>query len=76
MLIEIGAILRELCRWKEVNIIEAEVCPDHAHMLVEMPPKRMIIPCLQYEKSDKYVGSQEADCSNAGDIPHYFSVKI
>ena len=37
--IEIGAILRELCRWKGVEIIEAEVCPDHVHMLVSIPPK-------------------------------------
>lgn len=37
--LEIGAILRELCSWKEVNIIEAEVCPDHIHMLLEIPPK-------------------------------------
>lgn len=33
--VEIGKILRELCKWKGVNIIEAEVCPDHVHMLVE-----------------------------------------
>lgn len=31
---EIGAILRRLCEYKNVNIIEAEVCPDHVHMLV------------------------------------------
>ena len=37
--IEIGAILRELCRWKGITILEAEVCPDHIHMLVEIPPK-------------------------------------
>mgnify|MGYP001759459495 FL=1 len=37
--LEIGQILRELCSWKEVNIVEAEVCPDHVHMLVEIPPK-------------------------------------
>ena len=36
---EIGKILRELCNWKQVNIIEAEMCPDHVHMLVEIPPK-------------------------------------
>ena len=36
---EIGKILRELCGWKGVTIIEAEVCPDHIHMLVEIPPK-------------------------------------
>jgi len=27
--LEVGEILRELCKWKGVNIIEAEVCPDH-----------------------------------------------
>ena len=40
--LEIGAILRELCKWKGVNIIEAEVCPDHVHMLLEIPPKMSI----------------------------------
>lgn len=40
--IEIGSILRELCRWKQVNIIEAELCPDHIHMLVEIPPKMSV----------------------------------
>ena len=39
---EIGKILRELCRWKGVTIIEAEVCPDHIHMLVEIPPKMSV----------------------------------
>ena len=36
---EIGAILRSLCEWKQVEIIEAEVCPDHIHMLIKIPPK-------------------------------------
>ena len=36
---EIGKILRELCEWKGVNIVEAEVCKDHVHMLLEIPPK-------------------------------------
>ena len=36
---EIGAILRQLCEWKNVEIIEAEVCPDHVHMLVAIPLK-------------------------------------
>ena len=33
---EIGKILRKLCGWKGVNIIEAEVCPDQIHMLIEL----------------------------------------
>lgn len=36
---EIGKKLRELCKWYGVEIIEAEVCPDHIHMLVSIPPK-------------------------------------
>ena len=31
---EIGKILRQLCEWKKVTIVEAEVCPDHIHMYV------------------------------------------
>ena len=40
--LEIGAILRELCRWKGVEIIEGEVCPDHIHMLISIPPKMSV----------------------------------
>lgn len=40
--LEIGAILRELCEWKSVKIITAEVCPDHVHMLVEISPKMSV----------------------------------
>ncbi|OIP53325.1 MAG: IS200/IS605 family transposase [Fibrobacteres bacterium CG2_30_45_31] len=36
---DIGSILRQLCEWKQIHIIEAEVCPDHVHMLLEIPPK-------------------------------------
>ena len=39
---EIGAILRELCKWKGVNIIEAEICKDHIHMLLKIPPKMAV----------------------------------
>lgn len=40
--LEIGAILRELCEWKGVKIMTAEVCPDHVNMLVEIPPKMTV----------------------------------
>ena len=33
---EVGAILRQLCEWKGVNIIEAEVCIDHVHITYKM----------------------------------------
>ena len=48
--LEIGSILRELCRWKEVTIIEAEVCPNHIHMFVEIPPKLSISTFMGYLK--------------------------
>ena len=35
---DIGLILRKLCQMKKVEIIEAEACPDHIHMLVSIPP--------------------------------------
>lgn len=40
--IEIGKILRQLCEWKGVEIIEANACIDHIHMLVSIPPKMSI----------------------------------
>ena len=48
--LEIGAILRELCKWKGVNIIEAEVCPDHIHMLLEIPPKMSVSSFMGFLK--------------------------
>lgn len=47
---EIGEILRKLCEWKKVNIIEAEVCPDDIHMLVEIPPKYSVSSFMGYLK--------------------------
>ena len=47
---EIGAILRELCRRKEVEIIAAEACPDHIHMFVSIPPKVCISSFMGYLK--------------------------
>ena len=49
-----GKILRQLCEWKGVNIIEAEICPDHIHMLVEIPPKISVstfMGCLKGKSS-------------------------
>lgn len=48
--LEIGEILRDLCKWKEIAILEAEVCPDHIHMLVEIPPKISVSNFMGYLK--------------------------
>ena len=47
---DIGVILRKLCEQKGVNIIEAEVCLDHIHMLVEIPPKISVAQFMGYLK--------------------------
>ena len=47
---DIGQILRKLCEWKGVEIIEAEVCPDHIHLLVSIPPKISVSSFMGYLK--------------------------
>ena len=47
--------MRELCQWKDVNIITAEVCPDHVHMFVEIPPKLSISSFMGYLKGKSSV---------------------
>ncbi|MBB6638507.1 IS200/IS605 family transposase [Cohnella thailandensis] len=47
---EIGKILRELCERKGVEIVEAEACPDHIHMLVSIPPKLSVSQFMGYLK--------------------------
>jgi len=46
----IGEILRELCERKGVEIIEANACKDHVHMLVSIPPKLSISQFMGYLK--------------------------
>ena len=48
---DIGKILRRLCERKGVNIISAECCPDHIHMLVEIPPHMSVSSFMGYLKS-------------------------
>ena len=40
--LEIVKILKELCRWKGVEIIEGEACSDHIHILAKIPPKMSV----------------------------------
>ena len=47
---DIGRILRELCDRKGIEIIEAECCPDHIHMLVEIPPSMSVSSFVGYLK--------------------------
>ena len=47
---DVGKILRKLCEAKEVEIIEAEACPDHIHMLVSIPPHLSVAQFMGYLK--------------------------
>lgn len=47
---DIGKIIRGLCKRKGINIIEAECCMDHIHMLVEIPPKYSVAEVMGYIK--------------------------
>ena len=47
---DIGKIIRTLCEQKGVEIIEAEACPDHIHMLVSIPPKISVSAFMGYLK--------------------------
>ena len=47
---DIGKILRKLCEAKGVEIIEAEACPDHIHMLVAIPPHLSVAQFMGYLK--------------------------
>ena len=47
---DIGQIIRKLCEWKGVEIIEAEACPDHIHLLLSIPPKISISGFMGYLK--------------------------
>ena len=47
---DVGNIIPKLCEYKGVEIIEAEACPDHIHMLVSIPPKYSVSQFMGYLK--------------------------
>ena len=46
----IGKILQTLCERKGIEIIEAQLCPDHIHMLLSIPPKFSVSQIMGYLK--------------------------
>ena len=57
--VDIGAILRQLCAYKDVEIIEAHAMPDHIHMLVKIPPKISVSNFMGYLKGKSSLMSFE-----------------
>ena len=48
--VDIGKILWQLCQQKGIEIIEAELCPDHVHMMISIPPKYSVSQIMGYLK--------------------------
>jgi putative transposase len=48
--VDIGMMLRKLCEYKGIEIIEAEACKDHIHTLVSIPPKYSVAQIVGYLK--------------------------
>ena len=48
--VEIGKILRKLCEYKKIEILEANACPDHIHILISIPPKYSVSQIVGYLK--------------------------
>ena len=47
---EVREIIRDLCNWKGVTIIEGKVMPDHIHLLLSIPPKYSVSSFMGYLK--------------------------
>lgn len=50
MRMDIQKIIKDLCKWKGVEIIEGHMMPDHIHLLVEIPPKMSVSQFMGYLK--------------------------
>ena len=74
----IGEILRKLCEWKDVKIVEAECCPDHIHMLLELPPKMRVSSFMGYlkGKSSLMIYEQFGDLKFKTAIENFGAVSI
>ncbi len=49
---DIGIMLRKLCTYKGIEILEAQACNDHIHMLVSIPPKYSVAQIMWYLKGE------------------------
>ena len=71
---DIGQILRKLCEFKGVEIIEANACKDHIHMLVSIPPKISISSFMGYlkGKSSLMIFDKHANLKYKYDNRHFW----
>jgi putative transposase len=74
---DIGFILRKLCDQKGIEIIEAQACPDHIHMLISIPPKMSVSSVVGYLKGkiiQQYIQNQlkEDELADQMSIKEYY----
>ena len=72
---DVGEILRKLCAQKEVEIIEAEACPDHIHMLVSIPPHLSVAQFMGFlkGKSSLLIFDRHANLKYKYESRHFWS---
>ena len=61
---DIGQILRKLCEQKGAEIIEAQACPDHIHMLISIPPKYSVSQIMGYLDREKQFHDLRQACKS------------
>ena len=47
---DLQEIIRTLCKYKSVEIIEGDMMPDHVHLLLSIPPKTSVASFMRYLK--------------------------
>ena len=72
---DIGKILRKLCEQKGIEIIGAEACPDHIHMLISIPPKYSVSQIMGYlkEKSSLMIFDRHANLKYKYGSRHFWA---
>lgn len=58
---KVGEILRDLCRQKEIELVEGKAMPDHVHMLLSVPPKYSVAMTMGYLKGKSASRTDEAE---------------
>ena len=55
--VQIGKIIRELAKQKEVEVLEGNACPDHMHMVLKIPPKHSVAYIMGFLKGKSAIRS-------------------
>ena len=65
---KLGEILRDLCRQKDVELLEGHLCPDHVHMLLSVPPKYSIAMVVGFLKGKSAIRIHREDKDKRGSM--------